>query len=342
MVKQDMPAADKKETMVDIVNRRLREEEEALGRLSPEDAAKIKEMRAAGAKAQGYLPKATADIRIKDVESAAVADQPLRITTADVAKPYYGDKFEEELLRGMRENEKLKVMPTENYQRYFDEVPVGFAQKPPYYNVTKGEVSLSNAKGREIMESNADTMEQWYKDDTDPKYQKKAGEALRVNNYSNFKDYKGKAVQSLEHEVTHHALRPYDKPPKGSSAEGLEDAAMYTATDENHLASESELLVAMSALQREHYKATGKRIEKPEEFKALLDKENPEYLSGEGKRLLNYTRKLKEDYVPKEGEENPRDKKFIRKQRDKAIEAVSRALPAVVKNEFPQRKFFSA
>ena len=86
----------------------------------------------------------------------------------------------------------------------------------------------------------------------------------------------------IEHEMGHHVYQPSER--KGYP--------VSTELKESYFDNKSELFQALGKFQREHFKEKGQRLTKPEDLYNLLKSDEEfDYLSKEGKRLINYLRK---------------------------------------------------
>lgn len=120
---------------------------------------------------------------------------------------------------------------------------------------------------------------------------------LRFNEYEDFGDMveKGKTpkgssldevkegiiASGIEHEMGHHVYRP--------------EKTQYPVSTElkrSYFDKKSELFQSLGKFQREYFKETGERLTEPKELYNLIKSdEDFDYLSKEGKRLINYLRK---------------------------------------------------
>jgi hypothetical protein len=289
------------------------------------------------------------------------------LTPADVIRPYYGDQFEGEVLAAQKANEKDGVLRSDSYSRLFDPVPVEREEYSGFYMVPHDRsisprVSVPNKESKAIQKQN----EQFYRDMLQPfdedgtkrdiRDKRRAQRFFTANSYSP-EDRIGSAEDTLEHELGHHYARPNSSYTKADTpfSQALEGSSAFGA----HMAKPSETVQAMGRLQREVFKNTGSRIKNREQFLEMVDNP-PEYLSPEGKRILYFSKRLKEHRMgPKEvdydrrmldwdinrpikGAKRAMERDEKRKEDDrKALDMIIEGLPSVVENTKRSRRFFA-
>ena len=291
-----------------------------------------------------------------------------KMTPASVIAPYYGDNFEKEVLEAQEANKKINFLSADSYSKLYDPVPA----EADYYTsakykygkrTPKVEVGAPNEEGKYFWNDDHDK-----EADVARAYAAKEGAArrndeegrkairfMRLNNYDPLNHGKENEASSLEHELGHH----YSIRGGGGRADNLVRRGWdETSAGDTHIAKPVETRQAMGRLQREVYKNTGSRVKDEETFMAMVEKP-PEYLSNEGRRLLNYAKRLHAHRMgPEELEHDKRNLKYWDKGRrsyydpmerdetrirsdDAVLKSIIEGLPATVKNKPAERRFFS-
>lgn len=243
------------------------------------------------------------------------------VVPADILRPYYGDNLYREVAKASLANARAgypvdPAAPTyvQDLVKVFrdEDEPFGASYAP----VTRT-VKMPNEEATGIREYNDATYLKWLQGDK-PELKARAQEYMDMNNIDPeflARSSEESAASALEHEVGHHVNR---------ATVDFEERLDVSSID-NHLADANEITQAAGKLQREYYKNTGKRIEKPDDFLRLVkSKDTPEFISPEAKRLLNFSRKL------------------IGTKNEGLLDEISRVLPATVKNESEPQDFMSA
>lgn len=243
------------------------------------------------------------------------------VVPADILRSYYGDNLYREVAKASLANVRAGYPIDPAAPTYVQDLVKVFREEDEprgasYAPVTRT-VEMPNAEAAEIRALNDATYLKWLESDK-PALKARAQEYLDMNNFDPAflaRSPEESAASSLEHEVGHHINR---------ATVDFEERIDVSSID-NHLADADEITQAAGKLQRELYKNTGKRIEKPDDFMRLVkSKETPEYISPEAKRLLNFSRKL------------------LGTKNEPLLEEISKVLPATVKNESEPRDFMSA
>lgn len=261
-------------------------------------------------------PKATITEKQASNETANLAVRP-----ADYMSPYYGGEANlareaqrAAIYRNIQERaEKTEYFKVPPENRIFDTVDLSISpnQIASYsYNaedLSSPKVGAYGKRGGEITVDNSKILDEWISNDK-PEERKMAEEVIFDNEYVSAAEYGGgpdptkKAVSTLEHEIGHHVYRP-------------QDGTKNTPAKESYFNKESELYQGLGRLQREVYQKTGSRLQKPEDLYNMIKSDDKlDYLSPEGKRVINYLRKQGDS-----------------EQADKFIKEVSRMAPMFVK-----------
>lgn len=220
-------------------------------------------------------------------ETAGVATRP-----SDYMAPYYGS---EEILAkeakkaadyrlSLEKERNKKFFSVSPESRMFDTVSVETEPRlPASYSPVDKKVEVYGREGGEIRARNAETLARFLSG-SDPKLREEAEKLVYGNEYASPSEYGGKdpvssASSAVEHELGHHVYRPENEidsnPPK-----------------ESYFNRNTELYQGLSRLQREVFQNTGKRFEQPEDlYNVIKSGKVPEYLSPEGRRVINYLQK---------------------------------------------------
>lgn len=243
---------------------------------------------------------------------------------------YYGENLAKEIIRAGNYNAAMPTIKPESFPAIFDHIrgekttDFGSSYTP---NADGSPLaSVSSGRAADIFNKNALTYREWL-DSDDPNLRKRAIEHFRANSIDpTIPSISGPS--SLMHEVGHHISLGDKKAELPITANnqayiassGFEDFGSHTGLI-------NETTQALSRLQREMFKETGKRISNPKEFMRLVDSgEIPDFLTQEGRRILIYTQNLKD---VRDNSDDPKKKKAA----EKALEAISKMAPALVKNQ---------
>ena len=274
-------------------------------------------------------------------EFAEGSAQKAALSPQEMLKSYYGDKLNQEIIRAGNYNVSRPVIKPQSYSAIFDTIQGRKTEDyGSTYSIDKNNTptaEVTSGTGVEIEKENHDTYRKWLSGN-DPKLKARALQYFRTNSLDpSISDDSVKS--SLEHEVGHHITDPdtfyslnslrqnNGKLPLAIEARDKASAASNRFDDfGGHTGLTAETTQALSRLQREMFKNTGKRLI-PIEFTKLVNSgEIPDFLTQEGRRILIYARNLKEVADKSKDEEK-------KKNAQEALKALSRMAPAVVKNE---------
>lgn len=261
--------------------------------------------------------------QIEEIEKGEGKARP-----ADFIEPYYGDSFGEEIEKASWYNESKRLsggrpaLIQSSYDRIFDDVEF---QKKDYVDASyapKGPLGKGNPQielPSNLSRKDHGELVAAYKDaelgsasrdlKKDPKWERQFKKQARDHFEFNGIDPMVADVNPSadEHEFGHHYARPVDQSIWGSNV------APY------HMAKDSEMVNALGRLQREMFRATGKRFETPESFNEFIDKgEIPDFLSTEGRRMIETINSVKK--------RNPKAGETIQKE-------AARKVPSLVKQQ---------
>ena len=260
----------------------------------------------------------------KDLQYASL--QP-----ASFLSNYYGKNIENEIISAGAYNAKNPVIEPKSFSRIFDyiwsrkspsewssyHVPNEYANRKPY-------VVLESGMGTSARSANL--MKEWLKSNDSEKKQ-------IALDYFNRNSYDPSSIDlsqgsALEHEVGHHITR-IDKN-SAIAKRAFENAKVASNGFEKfgkHTSDPDETTQALSKFQRDWFKEKNNRITNPTDFMSIVNSgEIPKFLSGEGRRILIYTKNLKEVRDSDESKEK-------RKAAAEALKAISEMIPAVVQNK---------
>jgi hypothetical protein len=305
-----------------------------------------------------------------------------KASPASLIAPYYGEDFFRELFRANEANKALHEATSKKssaedpglkpatYSRMYEEVPVmvgGPGLKRADYSfeglkknaellraypwleglpsvVTYGK-EASAAKGPKTKTARARAL-RW-------------GEKYMARNSLTADRPLPSPRDTAEHELTHHAMRPYfgrsrdmwgyrvESMPEDVAEIGELEIKFAPVTGEDrtplkikdiHESRPAEFMGSLGRLQRETFQATGSRL-KPGEFaKLVASGETPKYLTQEGQRMITYSRNVLES-IEKSGEGFKGEAKTWKKaKRDKSkrlkktfLDRIEQILPTVVK-----------
>jgi hypothetical protein len=262
-------------------------------------------------------------------EINAPADSAGKATPASFISPYYGEQFNNEVKKAKFQNTKLKVLTNESYPALFEEIPyekkgtTTAYYKPVQEGVKVPSVMLTGPEGQDIKKENASVLEKWLTKPKDSEEYKDAKNTIEGNAYGSTADY-ADTSGTAEHEFGHHYAKASPQVEREIGGEfGGEVGEMYLIK-KTHLSDPNELVNSLGRLQRETFKATGKRYDS-EEFKKLIQSgETPDYLTSEGRRVINHMRF------------QFKDRENSKSEADKYLETVSKLIPALVKNKEPK------
>jgi len=295
------------------------------------------------ATAQKYVDRLIAKRKVYDIspelktktpaEINAPADSAGKATPASFISPYYGEQFNNEVKNAKFQNLKLdlltnnKALTNESYSALFEEIPYekkGLSSSyytPVQEGVKVPSVKLTGPEGQAITQENAAILEKWLSKPKDSEKYKAAKDSIEGNAYGSTADY-ADASGTAEHEFGHHYARASPEVRKEiGDIYGGKVGEQYVIK-QTHIAKPDELVNALGRLQRETFKATGKRYD-PEGFKELIKSgKTPDYLTPEGQRAINHMRFQYKDRGPS--------------MADKYLDTVSKLVPALVKNEEPK------
>jgi hypothetical protein len=328
--------------------------EDARRMRTPEQKAAFEQKLMSGGKGPVPYPAPLPTEKIRDVNTASGTGRPV-----DFIQPYYGDGFSTEVAKAMLYNARQPkpVLTEESYSRLYDAIPFKRDQKNPRgasYAPKTSEVELPNAESVRIGRANADTYKEWEADSSDKKYQGYAKNYARSNSYlsaAEAADWEKKGGEDAsEHEFTHHATRPagggvadrlfFDDIMGLIMDEGTSDVLTDPKTGEKvgdhpqdyfgyHTARSSELTQAASRFQRELFAHTGKRIEKPDDFEAIVESDDPmDFMTPEARRYLVFARRIAKDQI-----EPPTGKPRADERRKDIIRKMAEILPATVNTD---------
>jgi hypothetical protein len=250
---------------------------------------------------------------------------------ASILSDYYGKNLENEVISAGAYNAKNPVIEPKSFPRIFDYI---WSRKSPSewssYHVPN---EYANRKPFVVLESNMETsaysanlMKQWLESNDSEKKQV-AFDYFNRNSYdpSLIDLSKGGA---LEHEVGHH-ITQIDK--NSAIAKKAFESAKVASNGfkkfGKHTSDPDETTQALSKFQRDWFKEKNSRITNPIDFMSIVNSgEIPKFLSGEGRRILIYTKNLKEVRDSDESEGK-------RKAAAEALKAISEMIPAVVQNK---------
>lgn len=265
-------------------------------------------------------PKTTITEKQASDETANLAARP-----ADYMSPYYGGEANlareaqrAAIYRGTQngaEDKKSQYFKVPPENRLFDTVNLSIAPKQEagysyvVQDLSKPKIDVYGKEGGRIESLNSKVLDKWFSSDN-PEERKAAEKIVYDNEYGSTAEFSGgpdptkRAVSALEHELGHHVYRPQDGPKTAPAKE-------------SYFNKDSELYQGLGRLQREVYQETGSRLQKPEDlYNMIKSDEKLDYLSPEGKRVINYLRKQGDS-----------------EQADKFIKEVSRMAPMFVKND---------
>ena len=252
------------------------------------------------------------------------------LSPREMLESYYGQSLNREIIKAGNYNIARPTIKPESLPAIFDRIQ---AQKDTeygsYYSPNEDgnpKVVVSSGEAARIFNENAKTYRKWLQGNN-PELKKRAIEFFQANSIDPAIPHKS-GQSSLEHEIGHHITT------KDETSDLLLRANnnAYTASNRfkdfgSHTGSMDETTQALSRLQREMFKETGKRISNPKEFMNLVNSEQiPNFLTQEGRRILIYARNLKKVA-------DNSDSKTKKKAAKEALKAISESAPAVVQNK---------
>jgi hypothetical protein len=244
----------------------------------------------------------------------------------EILSQYYGEKLPQELVSAGAYNVKNPVINPLSFARIFDYIPVSKNNlNETSYQLSPPMVFLD--KTGEATAESRNMYSRWAGKNDLPHQQKFASDYFKSNsiNPSFFvPDPKG----SLEHEIGHHiSLRDLNSKAASKAASNASIASNNFEDFGGHTGIPDETTQALSRFQREWFKEKKSRITNPNDFLSLVNsKEIPEFLSTEGKRILIYSKNLKQVIDSDQSKEK-------KKAAEEALKAISEMLPAVVQNK---------
>lgn len=135
----------------------------------------------------------------------------------------------------------------------------------------------------------------------------------------------GGALDAIEHEYGHHATRVNigNKLVETARDSGIDASAGNFGS---HTSDANETSQALARLQREFFKNTGSRLMNSKQFMDVVNAPDvPEFLTQEGQRILNYSRRLK-SVADSDKDQRKRD------AAKEALKAISEMAPSFVQN----------
>jgi hypothetical protein len=262
-------------------------------------------------------------------EINAPADSVGKATPASFISPYYGEQFNNEVKKAKFENTKLKVLTNESYPALFEEIPYEKkGRSSAYYTpvqekVKVPSVTLTGPEGQAVRKENAAIFKEGLTKPKDSLEYKDAKEYIESNAYGSTEDY-ADTSGTAEHEFGHHYAKPSPELKNKIGGKFGGELGEQYLIKQTHIAKPDEVVNALGRLQRETFKATGKRYDS-EGFKKLIQSgETPDYLTPEGRRVINHMRF------------QFKDRENSKSEADKYLETVSKLIPALVKNEEPK------
>jgi len=262
-------------------------------------------------------------------EINAPADSVGKATPASFISPYYGEQFNNEVKKAKFENTKLKVLTNESYPALFEEIPYEKKSRSSAYytpiqkSVKVPSVTLTGPEGQAVRKENAPILEKWLNMPKDSEEYKAAKENIEGNAYGSTEDY-ADTSGTAEHEFGHHYAKPSPELKNKIGGKFGGEVGEQYLIKQTHIAKPDEVVNSLGRLQRETFKATGKRYDS-EGFKKLIQSgKTPDYLTPEGRRVINHMRF------------QFKDRENSKSEADKYLETVSKLIPALVKNEEPK------
>jgi hypothetical protein len=270
-----------------------------------------------------YAPMGISEFMASDKTKASLSPR-------EMLESYYGQNLNREIIRAGNYNIARPTISPESFPAIFDRIQ---AQKDTeygsYYSPSENgipRVVVSSGEAAKIFNKNAKTYRKWLQGN-DPELKKRAIEFFQANSIDPSIPHKS-GQSSLEHEIGHHITT------KDKTSDLLLRANnnAYIASNRfedfgAHTGRINETTQALSRLQREMFKETGKRINNPKEFMNLVNSEQvPNFLTQEGRRILIYARNLKKVA-------DNSDDETKKKSAKKALKAISESAPSVVQNE---------
>lgn len=244
------------------------------------------------------------------------------ISPKEMLQSYYGEELPREIVAAGNYNIFRPTIETPSYARMLGTVKT--VKSPDYdsslYDIKRKQVVIGQPSQKDI-----EINRKWLNSD-DPWKKQMGTEFFKQNSLDPTLPDSDKA-STLEHEVSHHislANLGADLPAQAyNNAKVASDGFKKFG---RHTGQPHETTQALGRFQREMFKNTGKRLY-PVEFMSLVNKgEIPDFLTQEGRRILIYAKSLKEV-----SEKSQSKKK--KEAAQKALQAISRMAPAVVKNE---------
>lgn len=261
----------------------------------------------------------------KTAKDLATGETEGLIRPKDVIAPYYGEEFGKEVVKAILSNENSEAMNPDQYRKLFDEVRVLPGKQQAAFRTEDKTILFPDSKTIKTFQD-SDKFAEEYRVKESNDLAKTYQNSLLRNEYESYPEIWNDPESILEHEVNHHVSDyPHGEVRSRQSAGEKLSETFYTGVD-SHLSNPSETAQSMGRFQREMFQATGKRIEKPNDFIELLGNDDPpDYLSPEGKRLFFFSKKL---LIPseKKGKEGERENYY----RKRALDGISKGLPSFV------------
>lgn len=249
------------------------------------------------------------------------------LSPQEILKSYYGENLPKEVIAAGNYNIARPTIQPQSYSRIFDTIPARknteYADRYHFSNEGRPLADLASGQALKFIKK----LDKNYRDvlkGSNKDYKKEAKNYFKRNSLDPSTPPSNKQ-DMLEHEVTHHISLAEGKLPYIARDYGFVASDGFSKFGA-HTGQPHETTQALGRFQREMFKNTGKRLH-PVEFMAIVNKgEIPDFLTQEGRRILIYAKNLKD--VADKSED--KDKKEAAK---KALEAISRMAPAVVKSE---------
>jgi len=244
---------------------------------------------------------------------------------ADIIAPYYGKNFGREIASAANYNESHPSINPSAYAMLFDTIKaVRSSDEQASYSPSLHQVNLESKDSEDIMAYNAAQYRKWLTEDIGQGTRERAQNFFNNNSMDPRRD-DGGALDAIEHEYGHHATRVNigNKLVETARDSGIDASAGNFGS---HTSDANETSQALARLQREFFKNTGSRLMNSKQFMDVVNAPDvPEFLTQEGQRILNYSRRLK-SVADSDKDQRKRD------AAKEALKAISEMAPSFVQN----------